>query len=122
MNVLIVEDNTLNMELMVEVLELAGLHAVQAFTVEDAMQKLIEGDIDVVIVDISLKGVDGLSLIKQIRSKQEWMSLPVVVVSAHATDVSRQHASQAGCDHYITKPIDIHNFADEIIALCKTRS
>ncbi|HHW41801.1 MAG TPA: response regulator [Syntrophomonadaceae bacterium] len=119
MHVLVVEDNSSNMELIVEVLELAGFHVVQAFTVEEAMQKLIEGGIDVVIVDISLKGVDGLFLTKQIKSKPEWRSLPVVVVTAHTTDVSRQHAWQAGCDRYITKPIDIHTFAGEILALCK---
>lgn len=111
--VLIVEDNEQNMELASYLLEEAGLKVRRATTLEEARQELLEERPDVVLMDMNLGGVDGLTLVSEIRSRPE-NRFPVVALTAHAMRGDRERFLAGGCDGYISKPINTRTFLGEV--------
>lgn len=69
--------------------------------------RLEAGDVDLILMDLTLAGgEDGIELTRQLRIHPRWSSLPVVALTAHASDDVRDRALRAGCDDYVCKPID----------------
>jgi len=109
--ILIVEDNPLNMELATDLLEAAGYVVRQAGTAEEAMQAAKTDSPKLILMDVSLPGMDGLAATKALKADPSTKSIPIIALTAHAMKGDEEKARTAGCEGYITKPIDTRNFS-----------
>ena len=103
---LVVEDFEDSRFMMRRLLEMAGYSVLEASDGEQAVQMAVESRPVLILMDLSLPKLDGLSATRQIRQKRGLKTVPIVAVSAHDSPESRTEALAAGCDEYITKPID----------------
>jgi len=103
---LVVEDFEDSRFMMRRLLEMAGYKVLEASDGEQAVQMAVESRPVLILMDLSLPKLDGLSATRQIRQKRGLKTTPIVAVSAHDSPESRKEALAAGCDEYITKPID----------------
>jgi CheY-like chemotaxis protein len=111
--ILIVEDNPDNMKLFRALLTLKG-HEVTALQSGDGLHEaLSQHRPDLVLMDIQLPGKDGFALLAEIRASPH-AALRVVALTAHAMTGDRDRARTAGFDDYITKPIDIASFPEQV--------
>ncbi len=104
--ILVVEDNPDNMALIEEILEDEGMTMIQAFQAEDGLTLILENAPDLVLMDISLPGMSGLDALRLIREDDAIRSTPVIILTAHAMSADRDVAMAAGCDGFLTKPVD----------------
>jgi two-component system cell cycle response regulator DivK len=102
--VLIVEDDATNRMLATRILTASGFLYAEATDGEHALELLKGPRPDLVLMDLSLPGIDGWELTRRIRQNAALSSLPVLAVSAHAMHGDRDRAIAAGCDDYLTKP------------------
>ncbi|VVB56003.1 Chemotaxis protein CheY [uncultured archaeon] len=112
MNVLIVEDNPLNMELVIEILKSSGFLVSGAINGEEAI-RMVENEhehYDLILMDIELPGMDGISAIKIIKGKPGYSNVPNIALTAFAMKGDREKFLAAGFDDYIAKPIDVLGF------------
>lgn len=104
--ILVVEDNPMNMELITDILESQGYDVKQATTGADAI-KFVQSNIpDMILMDIQLPGLDGLTVTGIIKDDPRTREVPIIALTAHAMRGDEEKARQAGCDDYISKPID----------------
>ena len=103
---LVVEDFEDSRFMMRRLLEMAGYNVLEASDGEQAVKIAVESRPALILMDLSLPKLDGLSATRQIRQKKGLKAVPIVAVSAHDSPESRTEALAAGCDEYITKPID----------------
>jgi CheY-like chemotaxis protein len=108
--ILIIEDNQLNLELATDLLEASGFVVSSAQTAEEGLRMAHELLPDLVLMDFSLPGMDGLSATKKLKADPVTRHLTVVGLTAHAMRGDEQIALNAGCDGYLTKPIDTRTF------------
>jgi CheY-like chemotaxis protein len=110
--ILIVEDSPDNMKLFRTILGLKG-HMVSGLSGGEGLLQTIERETpDLVLMDIQLPGKDGFALLQEIRASAA--AIRVVALTAHAMSGDRERALQAGFDGYITKPIDIRTFPEQV--------
>lgn len=112
--ILIVDDNPVNLKLASDVLECEGHRILRAEDAESAQRLLAEAVPDLVLMDIALPGMDGLTLTRLIKGDERTRAIPVVAMTAFAMKGDDERALQAGCDGYITKPIDIRSFPEVV--------
>ena len=103
---LVVEDFEDSRFMMRRLLEMAGYNVLEASDGEQAVKIAVEARPVLILMDLSLPKLDGLSATRQIRQKRGLKAVPIVAVSAHDSPESRNEALDAGCDEYVTKPID----------------
>ena len=116
--ILIVEDSPDNMRLVSTVLRLKQ-HLVHEMVDGDGLlARLDETRPDLVLMDIQLPGKDGFTLLEEIRASAH-ANLRVVALTAHAMSGDRDRALEAGFDGYITKPIDVRRFPDQLVRAMK---
>jgi CheY-like chemotaxis protein len=108
--ILIIEDNVLNLELATDLLEANGFVVSSAQTAEEGLRMARELMPDLVLMDISLPGMDGLSATKNLKADPATRQLAVVGLTANAMKGDEEIALNAGCDGYLTKPIDTRTF------------
>lgn len=104
MRLLIVEDNPDNMDLLVELL-CDHYELVQAFDGTEALLLLQAEPVDLVLLDISLPGIDGIDVLREIRKHPALTTLPVIAVTAHAMIGDRERFLATGFNGYLAKPI-----------------
>lgn len=102
--VLIVEDDPTNRMLATRILSAAGISFSEAIDGEQALDLLEQRRPDLVLMDLSLPGIDGWEVTRRIRRHPVLKTVPVLAVSAHAMTGDREKAIAAGCDDYLTKP------------------
>lgn len=112
--ILIVDDDPSNRKLISMVLELEGYLVLTAETAEEALELIWEAAPDLALIDLELPRMDGLSLARLLRAEPRTRHLPIIALSAHAMKDEIAKAAAAGCDAYITKPIDTRKFCDQI--------
>lgn len=103
---LVVEDFEDSRFMMRRLLEMAGYNVLEATDGRQAVELAVEKHPSVILMDLSLPKLDGLSATREIRKHQECSDVPIVAVSAHDGPESRSEALAAGCNEYMTKPID----------------
>jgi CheY-like chemotaxis protein len=108
--ILIIEDNLLNLELATDLLEADGFVVASAPTAEEGLRMARELLLDLVLMDFSLPGMDGLSATKNLKADPATRHLAVVGLTANAMKGDEETALNAGCDGYLTKPIDTRTF------------
>ena len=111
--ILIVEDSPDNMKLFRTLLTLRGHDVIGLGGGEGLIRHILDSRPDLVLMDIQLPERDGFSLLQDIR-RDVPAPLPVVALTAHAMAGDRERAIGAGFDGYITKPIDIRAFPDQV--------
>jgi two-component system cell cycle response regulator DivK len=109
--VLVIEDNRLNMELVSDLLEIAGYTVRQASTAEDGISIAQETHPDLILLDIGLPGIDGHTAVRLLKSDPRTRRIPAVAITAQAMKGDREAALEAGFDGYLTKPIDTATFS-----------
>lgn len=104
--VLLVEDNELNREMMVRRLSRAGLEVLTAGDGAQALSVMAAEQPAVVLMDMNLPVMDGWTACRRAREDDAIKHIPIIALTAHAMEVDRQKALEAGCDDYATKPVD----------------
>jgi len=116
-NILVVEDNDMNMQLVEFLLEEGGYRIVKATSGEEALAITRDGPEntpDLILMDIHLPGMDGLSVVRAIKSDARTARIPILALTAHAMRGDKDRFLEAGCDGYISKPIDVKTFIASI--------
>lgn len=106
MKILIVDDNPTNLKLASEVLEFEGYLVEGAEDAERAQEILRRTLPDLILMDIALPGMDGLTLTRKLKADERTRHIRILALTAFAMKGDEQKAREAGCDGYITKPID----------------
>lgn len=116
--VLIVEDNAMNRKLMRDILEIR-FDVLEAVSAESALQVLAARHPDLIVLDLQLPGMDGLTLARRLKREMNTKDIPLVAVSAHAMKQNIDEALACGCAAYITKPLvdDPFELADRLARL-----
>ena len=120
--VLVVEDTEDNRQMMKRLLEMSGYHVVEATNGREAVEVARQAKPQIILMDLSLPFIDGLAATRQIRSLPSLSKVPIVAVSAHDTADFHSEALEAGCDAYVTKPIDYPQLEETVNRLLAGRS
>jgi CheY-like chemotaxis protein len=113
--ILVVEDNDMNMQLVEFLLEEGGYSIVKATSGEEALSLTRDGTApDLILMDIHLPGMDGLSVVRAMKEDTRTARIPILALTAHAMRGDRDRFLDAGCDGYISKPIDVKTFLSSI--------
>lgn len=113
--ILVVEDTEDNRFMMRRLLEMAGYRVVEAANGEEAVEQAKARSPHLILMDLSLPVIDGLAATRRIRQMPGFERTPIIAVSAHDTADFQADAIEAGCNSYITKPIDF-NELEQLIA------
>jgi two-component system, cell cycle response regulator DivK len=112
--ILYVEDNPDNRSLIRRVLEAENYAVVEAINAMQALEKLDNSNIDLVLMDINMPDMDGYTLTAKIKAIHKFSEIPIVAVTANVMRGDREKSLGAGCDGYIQKPIDIDTLSQQI--------
>jgi two-component system cell cycle response regulator DivK len=115
-SVLVVEDNDKNLKLMRDLLRLRGYQVLEGRTAEQGLRLAAERTPDIVLMDIQLPDMDGISALKRLRTNPATAAIPVVALTAFAMKDDRERFLAAGFDGYLPKPIDIRALPDQVRA------
>lgn len=121
-NILYIEDNPDNMTLVQRALEARGYHLLKAMKGLDGVAIAENEQVDLILLDINLPDIDGYEVARRLRSshKRELSSVPIIAVTANALKGDAQKALDAGCDVYMSKPINIRELWARVEAFVPT--
>jgi two-component system, cell cycle response regulator DivK len=109
--ILVVEDNQDNMTLIVDVLTLLNYEVIQATDGEQGVNVTQAEKPDLILMDLSLPHMDGWTATGLIKGDSDLKKIPIIALTAHAMVGDRERAIQAGCDDYLSKPINLKELA-----------
>ncbi len=112
--ILVVDDNPTNLKLVSDVLAFEGHDILTAVDAEEAQLVLADTLPDLILMDIALPGMDGLTLTRILKAEERTRHIRIVALTAFAMKGDDQKAFGAGCDGYITKPIDTRKFPAQV--------
>lgn len=112
--ILIVEDNMDTYELVRFILEKNGFETFLAMNGRDGVNAATKQRPDLIIMDISMPEMDGWTAMQLIKSDPAVSFIPMIALTAHALPSDRKRAFDAGCDEYITKPMDLMDLLDTV--------
>ena len=112
--ILVVEDNQDNREMVVKVLKFNGYDVIEAVDGEEGIEKAKTEAPALILLDIYLPKMDGYEVAKRLKGDTGLKDIPVIALTAHAMKGNREQALAAGCDGYISKPIDIRELPKQI--------
>jgi CheY-like chemotaxis protein len=115
--ILIIDDNPINLKLAADVLEAASFAIDRAIDAEQAQRVLNDTIPDLILMDIALPGMDGLTLTRKLKADPRFEDIPIVALTASAMKGDDRKALDAGCTSYITKPIDTRKLAQQVQAV-----
>jgi two-component system, cell cycle response regulator DivK len=121
LQVLVVEDNERNMKLFRDVLNASGYRTLEATTGERAVQLVFEHRPDLVLMDIQLPDIDGVTALDRLRADERFSSVPVLALTAQAMDGDRERFLAAGFDGYLSKPVNITELVATVKRYCEPR-
>jgi CheY-like chemotaxis protein len=116
-HILIVDDNPINLKLASEILLASGYTVDEAINADQAQELLVTVLPDLILMDIALPGMDGLSLTRIIKADARLGHVPIIALTAFAMQGDDRKAADAGCDGYITKPIDTRKFVAQVSSI-----
>jgi len=114
--VLVIEDNIDNMDLVHFLLEQVGYEVLEARDGRRGLDLAYQERPDAILLDMSIPEVDGWKVAQQLKSDPETKSICIIALTAHILPGDRKKALEAGCDGFISKPLDIPNFAGQVDA------
>ncbi|KHA65514.1 MULTISPECIES: response regulator [Sphingomonas] len=115
MNILFIEDDRMNRRVVGDMLDVAGATMVEAESAERGLEILDEQDFEMVLVDLRMPGMDGITAIRHIRARSDAKGMvPIIVVTADVAPDLRQRCLSAGADDVIFKPVAMDSLFDAI--------
>lgn len=114
--ILVVDDNPINLKLVSELLAFEGHEILKAGDAEEAQVVLAGVLPELILMDIALPGMDGLTLTRKLKADERTRQIRIVALTAFAMKGDDQRALAAGCDGYITKPVDTRKFPAQVAA------
>ena len=112
--ILIVEDEPKNMKLFRDLLRATGYTTLEATNGEEGLAAARAGKPDLILMDIQMPVMDGLKATGILKSESETANIPIVALTALAMDGDGERVLQAGCDGYVTKPIQVKDFLTRV--------
>ena len=112
--ILIIEDNEKNRRLARDVLHVKGYKTIESETAEEGLKLALEKSPALILMDIQLPGMDGITAMKQLKADATTKSIPIIAVTASAMTHNRTTMLAEGFDGYQTKPISLKDFLGEI--------
>ena len=119
--ILIIEDNEKNRKLARDVLQVKGYQTIESETAEEGIDLALAQSPALILMDIQLPGIDGITALKQLRAEPKTKSIPVIAITASAMTHTRQTMLAEGFDGYQTKPISLKDFLGEVEKVLATR-
>ncbi|NOY62005.1 MAG: response regulator [Gammaproteobacteria bacterium] len=113
-SVLYIEDDAINKMLIKKLLTAHGYQVIEADNGLDGIQKALSEQPDLILMDMSMPGLDGYETTTRLKSDKKTEVIPIVAVTAHAMKGDRERTLAAGCDGYIAKPINVDTFVEQI--------
>jgi CheY-like chemotaxis protein len=120
-HVLVVDDNPVNVKLLRLLLEGEGYQVHTAEGAESALRALAQRRPELILMDVQLRGVDGLELTRRLKADTATAAIPVVAVTAYAMKGDEERALAAGCDGYLPKPIDTNRLLELVSRFVRPR-
>jgi two-component system cell cycle response regulator DivK len=114
--ILIVDDNQDSRELVVKILKTRGYQTIEAVDGEEALEKAVAERPDLILMDRSLPKIDGYEVTRRLKNQDEFKDIPIVALTAHAMRGDREKALEAGCEGYISKPINVRELPELIMS------
>ncbi len=105
-HILVIEDDPMNLDMITQRLELRGYCVAGAVDGPEGIELAVLETPDLILMDVSLPGMDGWEVTRRLKAEAATRHIPVVALTAHAMASDRDRAVQAGCDEYVTKPVD----------------
>jgi CheY-like chemotaxis protein len=112
--VLLVEDNEMNRDMLSRRLERRGFEVLIATEGEQGIALAQTSRPDLILMDMSLPGIDGWEATRRLKSDDQTRAIPVIALTAHAMAADEQRAREAGCDDFDTKPIDLTRLLEKM--------
>jgi CheY-like chemotaxis protein len=115
--ILVIEDDPLNMKLVRALLQIGKFNILEAGDTEAGLRLAREHSPNLILMDIQLPGMDGLTATRLIKKDDQLREIPVIALTSYAMQGDREKALDAGCSGYLSKPIDTRTFLDSISQL-----
>ena len=112
--ILIVEDNEKNRKLVRDVLQVKGYTTIESETAEEGIKLALDKSPALILMDIQLPGIDGITALKQLRAEPKTKNIHIIAITASAMTHNRQTLLAEGFDGYQTKPISLKDFFGEL--------
>ena len=112
--ILVIEDDAFSMKLVTSLLEIGNFNILEALDAETGIRLALEYRPDLILMDIQLPGMDGLNATRSIKYEPALNNTPIVALTANAMVGDKEKAIEAGCTGYISKPIDVKAFLDNL--------
>lgn len=112
--ILIIEDNEKNRKLARDVLQVKGYKTIESETAEEGIDLAASQSPALILMDIQLPGIDGITAMKQLKADAKTKSIPIIAITASAMTHNRQTMLAEGFDGYQTKPISLKDFLGEV--------
>ena len=112
--ILIIEDNEKNRKLVRDVLNVKGFKTIETETAEEGLKLAIENSPSLILMDIQLPGMDGITALKHLKTDPETKSIPVIAITASAMTYTRLTMLAEGFDGFQSKPISVKDFLEEV--------
>lgn len=112
--ILIIEDNEKNRKLVRDVLQVKGYRTIESESAEEGLKLALEQSPALILMDIQLPGIDGITALKQLRADPKTRDMLVIAITASAMTHNRQTMLAEGFDGYQTKPITLKDFLSEV--------
>jgi CheY-like chemotaxis protein len=122
MKVLVIEDNPTDLKLMGEVLKMSGHIVRERTSAEEAVDAIAADVPDVILLDLHLPGMDGLTLVRHLKANAATNPIPVVAVTAYTDRYRRDDIVAAGCEACITKPIDTRKLSEQLVQTAERKT
>ena len=119
--ILVVEDNPLNMRLIEMTLRARGYILLEASDGHEAISMAVRERPDLIIMDIQLPGINGLDVTRKLRETPPVSDTPIIGVTAYAMKGDREKIIEAGCDAYLSKPIDTRQLPELVAKMLLTK-
>jgi len=120
--ILIVEDNEKNRKLCRDVLQVKGYRTIESETAEDGLKLAAEQSPAVILMDIQLPGMDGITAMKRLKADPKSQNIPIIAITASAMTNNRTAMLTEGFDGYQTKPISLKDFLGEVERVLQVKS
>ena len=112
--ILVIEDQELNRKVVRIVLQSKGYTVVEATDAVEALASLEDAIPQLILMDIALPGQSGEDLTKRIKANLAWVDIPIIALTAAAMSGDKERILNAGCDDYLSKPIDIKVLVERV--------
>jgi two-component system, cell cycle response regulator DivK len=120
--ILVVDDNPTNLKLAADVLESEGYVVQRAVDAEQAIEMIDRQSPDLILMDVALPGMDGLTLTRKLKADEVTRRICIVALTAFAMKGDEQKARDAGCDGYIAKPVNTRDLCARVAGYLERRT